>query len=125
MKNIHGVFNRKHHFILQLQGDRIGRRRTLLLAVVVMGPSALAGAAFPNYYFYAGLRLLTCAMFPVVWVSGNAVMLEGFGTRQRVFVVCAKDLWRVEKTHFDVKLQCVCDTFFLQLGNERHWNVQL
>ncbi len=42
---------------------------------------------------YAVLRLAGCTVLTVVWVSGNTIMVEGFGTSQRVFVVCAKDLW--------------------------------
>ena len=51
------------------------------------------GAASPNYWVYAAMRLAGCSVLAVVWVSGNAIMVEGFGTAHRVLVVCAKDLW--------------------------------
>ncbi len=37
-------------------GDRIGRRRTILIAIILIGPSVAAGALAPNYEIYAALR---------------------------------------------------------------------
>ncbi len=64
-------------------GDKIGRRRTLVGALLILAPTVILEAFVPNYWLYATTRLVVFTTVGVMWVSSHTLLLELFGTFHR------------------------------------------
>ncbi len=80
-----------------LVGDRLGRKRTMLVALLVVGPTLILGAFASSYEVYALLQLIYCSVLPMIWMSSHSILLECFSAGSRIAVVCIKDMyWPLE-----------------------------
>ena len=92
-------------------GDRIGRKRTMLLAVTIIIPTTMFGGFSPNYPAYAILRFVSCSCLPLIWVCRGNLILELFGTEHRKWVIFVLD--------FTSALSQIVVVLIIYL--ERHW----
>ena len=78
--------------------DKLGRKKTSIIAILIIIPSVLVGGLTSNYAFYATLRLITCSALPLAWVSMHALILEIFDKNHRQTVIIVKDfLWPISQ----------------------------
>ena len=78
--------------------DKLGRKKTTIIATLIIIPSVIVGGLTSNYAFYAVLRLITCSALPLVWVSMHAFILEIFDKDNRQTVIIVKDfLWPISQ----------------------------
>ena len=73
-------------------GDVIGRKLSMFMAVLIIGPTVVAGGYSENYLTYAILRLITCSCLPIIWVNYQACIVECFGSKHRIGVMVVKDI---------------------------------
>ena len=92
-------------------GDVIGRKLSMFVAVLIIGPTVVAGGYSENYMTYAVLRLITCSCLPLIWVNQQSCIFECFGSKHRIGVMVAKDFtWPI------TTLILACFGYFF-----RHW----
>ena len=91
--------------------DRFGRKKTMLLSVMIIVPACMFGGYSPNYACYVTLRLITCTFLPCIWVSNHSMTMEAFGHKNRKSVIIVKDfLWPI------------CQLILIAVVyNNRHW----
>lgn len=70
-------------FIGGPMADKFGRKKTLILAVLVMMPSVIVGGFISNFAAFSAFRCLTFLCTAVMWVTGHTLLLEQFGSETR------------------------------------------
>ena len=71
-------------FFFGLLSDRIGRRHTLLIAILLCSGGSLAGSIVPNYWSYAILRIIVGAGSEGCYIVAFTMVLEIVGVRDRL-----------------------------------------
>ena len=76
--------------------DTYGRKKTMLVSVLIILPTVFLGGFAPNYETYSVLRLLTCMVIPSIWIAVHSMTLEVFDRFGRKTIALVKDfLWPV------------------------------
>ena len=64
-------------------GDKLGRKKSLVLSMCVKAPLVAIGGFVKSYEAYLLLRFLTYISSSVMWINSHTIILELFGTELR------------------------------------------
>ena len=71
-------------FLFGILSDNLGRRHTLLIAIILCSVSSIAGSYMPNYWSYAIFRILVGAGSEGCYIVAFTMSMEIVGIRERV-----------------------------------------
>ena len=65
--------------------DKIGRRKTLIIATGILGPSTILGGFIPNFVAFSLFRFTTFISISIIWIAGHTFLMELFDSKWRKF----------------------------------------
>ena len=63
--------------------DKIGRRKTLIIATGILGPSTILGGFIPEFISFSFFRLSTLTSISIIWIAGHTFLMELFDSKWR------------------------------------------
>lgn len=63
--------------------DKNGRRKTLIIATGILGPSTILGGFIPNFAAFSLLRFTTFTSISIIWIAGHTQLMELFDSKWR------------------------------------------
>ena len=63
--------------------DKIGRRKTIIIATAILGPSTVLGGFIPNFVSFSLLRFTTFTSISIIWIAGHTFLMELFDSKWR------------------------------------------
>ena len=63
--------------------DKIGRKKTIIIATGIIGPSTILGGFIPNFISFSLFRFTTLTGISIIWIAGHTFLMELFDSKWR------------------------------------------